>query len=189
MEIHLLRHTEPAIPPGYCYGQMDLGLADSYGEELQQAKARVANGYDAVYASSLYRCERLARDLDGGEPAFDPALLELDFGDWEGEAWSRIPGEDLDHWMADIAKRRVPGGESLEILYERVRAFLERLRERRGNAEKVLLVTHGGVIRCSWVYALGFPLPHIFRLDLPYGGLSRLLLDEKGPGIHKVGAF
>ncbi|HMZ29882.1 MAG TPA: phosphoglycerate mutase, partial [Thauera aminoaromatica] len=28
MQLHLIRHPRPAVEPGICYGQTDLGLAE-----------------------------------------------------------------------------------------------------------------------------------------------------------------
>jgi alpha-ribazole phosphatase len=185
MEVHLLRHTTPDVEKGICYGQKDVGVATSYEQELQELLPRVGSDYDAVLCSPLARCRRLAEDLEVGLPIERSALLELNFGDWEGRAWKEIPQEEIDRWMKDFVRARVPNGESLEDLYERVRLFLEDLRA--SGKERYLLVTHGGVIRCCWVYALGFPLENLFRLDLPFGSLTKLQMDAKGVGIHKVG--
>ncbi len=185
MELHLLRHTRPDVPRGVCYGQEDVGLSDSYNEESRDVKKRVQSPYDRVFCSPLQRCARLARDLREGEPHPIDALKELHFGEWEGRAWEDIPQEELSRWMSDFSRESPPRGESLEMLYERVEKLLEEFRKEKEG--KHLLVTHGGVIRCCWAYVLKFPLDHIFRLDLPYGSLSRLHFDDKGPGIHKVG--
>lgn len=185
MELHLLRHTTPAVEKGICYGQEDVGVGEGYGQELKAVRKELAAEYDAVLCSPLYRCSCLAQDIDRGEPIERSDLLELAFGEWEGKAWNDIPRAELEYWMNDFVRVRVPGGESLEDLYERVRFLLEELRQKKEG--RFLLVTHGGVIRCCWVYALGFPLENLFRLDLPFGSLTRLQMDAKGAGIHKVG--
>ena len=58
----------------------------------------------------------------------DPRLAEIDFGRWEGRSWDHIPRDDIDPWAAGT-EDHAPGGESLRMLWERVRVA-------RGQARK-----------------------------------------------------
>jgi len=69
----------------------------------------------------------------------------LNFGDWEGKAWDEIKDPFLDTWMEDFVNKKCSNGESFVMLHERVGKFLEELKKQ--NHEKVVIITHGGVIR------------------------------------------
>ena len=64
MNIYLIRHTLPDVLPGICYGNTDLGLADSFVTELQSIQAKLAHLTNPVLVSSpLRRCYILAESL------------------------------------------------------------------------------------------------------------------------------
>jgi broad specificity phosphatase PhoE len=95
-------------------------------------------------------------------PAIDARLLEMNFGDWEGCAWSDVPREQLDLWALDVVGYRPPGGESFADVIARVGDALAGLREPH------LIVTHGGVIRAAWHLLGGKPLADAAALHIAY---------------------
>ena len=186
MEVYVIRHTAVAVGGGICYGQSELGLASSFEEELQQYKLELGavGPFDLVYSSPLGRCRILAEALNlGVELIFEPRLMEMNFGLWEGRAWSDIEAEALNKWMGDFVEERTPEGECLRDLYERVGAFLEVLR--LGQADRVLLVCHAGVIRCIWAYLLGIPLGQVFKLGVGFGEILSFDLGRE-PSFDKL---
>ncbi|MDX1714763.1 MAG: histidine phosphatase family protein, partial [Halomonas venusta] len=79
-----------------------------------------------------------------------PRLRELDFGDYEGKVYDEL--KDLPHyraWIDSVGELQIPGGESSGQLRERLNAWLEEVARhaREHHYQKVLVVTHGGVIR------------------------------------------
>ncbi len=92
----------------------------------------------------------------------DMRLLEIDFGDWEGRAWSDLPRAQLDLWAADVAGYRMPGGESFADVVARVGEALTDLREPH------LIVSHGGVIRAAWHLLGGLPIADAAALQIAY---------------------
>lgn len=173
MQLHLIRHTTPDVPSGVCYGQSDIGLADSFEWELGGIREKLADTpFTACYSSPLQRCARLARELFDGEPRHDARLAELAFGSWEMQPWQAIPRHELDPWSADWVSQAPPGGESFAELHRRTSNFLEELRLRHDGP--VLAVTHSGVIRALLADASGLPLTAIFRFRLDFGGVTRI---------------
>ena len=59
MQLHLIRHPRPAIEPGICYGQSDIGLAESAVEVATRLKPLLPDAY-TVHASPLLRARLLA---------------------------------------------------------------------------------------------------------------------------------
>lgn len=185
MKIYLLRHTTPAVSLGQCYGQIDLPLSVVGQAEITPAVERLRTFTQSkqIYSSPLQRCAQLAEALDG-RVSFDEQLMELNFGEWEGKAWQNLKDERYHHWMEDIVNRKPPNGESLQDLYDRVKAFWERL-PKEGQGE-IVVVAHSGVIRCFLKMALHFPLAHLYRLPLHYGGLTILEYQPESATFEKI---
>src|SRR5699024_12842355 len=103
-------------------GQSDIGLADSFPEELKTLRSKLPEAYESfrIYSSPLRRCSRLAVELSEAEVMTDDRLMELDFGGWEGQEWDDISEEELSEWMQDFEEVECPGGESYRRLYDRV---------------------------------------------------------------------
>ena len=91
----LVRHTQPALAEGICYGRMDLDLAPTWAREFELCLAQVPTA-GTILSSPSSRCLRLAQALgqrDGVDVQVDDRLLELNFGSWEGHAWDDIPAD------------------------------------------------------------------------------------------------
>jgi len=166
MEIYVVRHTKVAIDKGICYGQTDVPLAESFQEELALLKNQLPNDFDQVFSSPLSRCKDLGETFSN-KIIFDDRLKEMNFGDWEMQAWNDIPTEEIQPWYDDFVSTETPNGDNFESLFLRCTSFLDELRTKEYN--KVLIVTHGGIIRSSWSYLLEIPLKNTFKLPLRFG--------------------
>lgn len=146
MRLFLIRHPPPAVPPGICYGATDLPLAGDPAIHAAALRPRLPK--DApLYSSPLARCRRLAAALHPA-PVFDDRLREIDFGDWEMQAWDSLDRRLLDAWAADPFHFAPPGGEAVASLRARVAAFLAEL------PDEAVLVAHAGVMKvCAAVLA------------------------------------
>jgi alpha-ribazole phosphatase len=146
VKLYLVRHPQPELGQGLCYGASDVPV--SRGELARvHASLRSAGlpGDLPVYASPLQRCARLAQRLQPAAPVLDARLAEMDFGRWEMQAWDAIPRAEIDAWAADLLHYRPGGAESVLDVARRVAAFLGELRQ-AGHRE-ALLVCHAGTIR------------------------------------------
>lgn len=125
MQLHLIRHPRPAVAPGICYGQTDLGLAECPAEVAARLRPLLPQSF-ALHASPLARARLLAEAL--GTPTLDDRLKEMHFGEWEGRSFADI-GSAIDDWAADPLGFRAPGGESPREMTARVLEWLEDIRE------------------------------------------------------------
>lgn len=169
-----MRHTTPRVASGICYGRTDLDLADSFTEEAK-AVANALPKIDKIISSPLKRCQRLAEYLSQSFSLpikFEPRLTEMDFGSWEGRPWSDIPRAELDAWANDFLHARPHGGESVAVLHARVTEVISELKDR---CDRVLLVTHAGVIKAA--FAAGDQTTH-FQTSVDFGGRITLSLDK-----------
>jgi probable phosphoglycerate mutase len=175
----LLRHgqTELSVQRRYS-GLGNPPLTELGQRQAKAAAARLARpgallsgDVAAVVASPLDRTMATAEEVGSalGLPVeSDSDLLEADFGDWEGltfaEAAERHP-EAHRRWLADPSAP-IPGGESLNAVYERV-----------GRARDMLIARYGGsnvVVVCH-----ATPIKSLVRMGLEAdaGIVLRLHLD------------
>lgn len=180
MDLILIRHTSPEVGKGICYGQTDLALAPSFIEELKEVKGKIPQGFDTVYTSPLIRCSWLADEL-GGQVHTDARLMEMNFGAWEMTPWNDISADELNPWMADFVNTAVPEGEAFQDLIMRVNEVLNEIL--KSELERVVIVTHGGVIRAALGFFLGLAPENVFRLNIDYGGVTRVNVNR---GMYNV---
>ena len=151
MTLYLVRHPQPDVAPGLCYGASDVPVSDT---ELARVHAMLALPHDLpVYASPLQRCALLAERLAPGRVTLDARLAEMDFGAWELRPWSDIPRADVDAWAADLLHYRPGGAENVLDVAHRVQAFMDEL-----NESSALVVCHAGTIRLLAALHGGAPL-------------------------------
>jgi alpha-ribazole phosphatase len=148
MRLYLIRHPQPEVAPGICYGSTDLPVSEQ--ENRRALAALVALPPDApLYASPLRRCCEFAALLAAtrgfAAVIHDARLAEMDFGSWEMRAWNDIPRTEIDAWAADPAGYCPAGEESVTRMAQRVRAFVADLRLLK--LEQAVVVCHAGTIR------------------------------------------
>jgi alpha-ribazole phosphatase len=157
MKLHLVRHPQPDIAHGMCYGASDVPVRD---EELARVHAALsATGLPGglpVYASPLQRCALLARRLAPRHSTLDARLAEMDFGAWELRRWDDIPRAEVDAWADDLLHYRPGGAENVLDVARRVAAFV--LDVRAAGAPEVIVICHAGTIRLLSAMTPGLPL-------------------------------
>lgn len=140
-----MRHPQPDIAPGLCYGRTDVAASSA---AIAQVAARLREaglpGALPIFASPLARCALLAHEL-GVSVTFDARLAEMDFGDWEMRAWDGIARAEVDAWAANLLRYRPGGGENVLDVARRVASFRDELRET--GHPGALLVCHAGTMR------------------------------------------
>lgn len=172
MTLWLVRHAQPLLAPGVCYGALDVPSDEQATCACAQALAKVLpNGTQAavsdaqsrtlpsgllVRCSPLLRCKQLALALQGLRPDLmyetDARLSEMNFGRFEGQRWDSIAHQHFDDWTADFWQHRFGGTESVAELMARVDAAW---RQAQQLGQDQLWVTHAGVIRAVSLLAQG----------------------------------
>jgi alpha-ribazole phosphatase len=187
MKLTLVRHTSLQVAQGVCYGHSDIDVAASFHDELAGLQAKLAGeSFDAVYASPLQRCSKLAQALGQEQPiTHDDRLKELHFGDWEMQAWNDIPRELFDVWAQNYADLAPPNGETFAALQQRGIDFVEACLKSHAS-QHVLVVTHGGMIRALIAHALNMQLKGLFRFHVDYASLTRLDFSGAIPKVEFV---
>ncbi len=159
MLIYVIRHGQTDWnAEGRLQGQQDIGLnalgrsqATRNGETLLDLAGDEIASFDFV-SSPLSRTRetmerlRIAMGLDPLPYRTDERLMELSFGDWEGQTLAEVEAVAPERLLARTEQKWsfIPPGalaESYEILSWRVGAWLREL------VEPTVCVTHGGVVR------------------------------------------
>lgn len=181
MNLYLVRHTTPDILPGICYGQSDIDVAQTFAHELEVVRSKLESIEPAViYSSPLKRCSQLAAaigDVTRCEVQHDPRLMELHFGDWELMAWNDIPRGLVDVWADDHVMQAPPAGESFHALSLRTKDFLQEVSANH-SGQNLIVLTHAGVIRTMLAHALNMSLTDSFRLQVDYGSISQIVVEN-----------
>ena len=186
MKLTLIRHTSLQTGAGICYGQSDVDVAESFVNEAENTKEKLAGtAFDAVYISPLQRCVKLANALKLGETIEDARLMELNFGDWELQAWDDMPRDLFDAWAHDYANIAPPNGETFGQLQQRGLSFLEEILAKHAN-EHIAVISHGGTIRALLAHVLNMPLKGLFRFTIDYGSVTQLDFSQAVPKIEFV---
>lgn len=130
----------------------------------------------AIVSSPLQRAASTAAALaaiTGVDVAYDDRLVERYGGQWEGltnrEIWERYPEHALIWQPAD--------GETEDDVGTRVAAALEDAVAATPDGETVVVVSHGGALRCGISHFLGLP-PELWWRMGPLGNCSWSVLGD-----------
>ena len=177
--LYLVRHGQVADGHTHRYhGNNDIGLSPEGEKQLRRLGQQLQSvPLAGLYASNLKRSREGAACLCRGrdlKPLSIPEFREIHFGVWEGLTFAEIAKyypKELDSRLQDLANFRIPGGESLLDVRQRV---MPRLKEMVAAhpGQSLALVAHAGVNRVILCEALSLPLEHLFRLDQNYGCLN-----------------
>lgn len=144
---------------------MDVPVPDGHQPEIIKL---LPTDFDIVYTSPLIRCKLLAEQISSTATS-DTRLMELHFGDWEGMKWDDIDRMALDIWGENYIDSPPPNGESLLDLLGRLQSFIQELSEL--SYKKVIIVTHGGIIRCAMHLFNDIPLHQVMMEKVDFGGI------------------
>lgn len=189
-ELILIRHGETDWNRELRFqGHVDVPLNATGHEQARRLAERLAAerlAVDHLVCSDLIRTRQTATpSLQALFPALhidtltDSSLREQSFGIVDGmrvddikaghaEAWSQ--------WLRFEADSGMPGGETTRQFHARVMDAMRRIAQQY-QGQKVMVVTHGGVLDMVWRTARGTGLAGPRQSDIPNAGLNRVRID------------
>jgi len=181
--VFLLRHgqTVNTLDGKFRYnGHIDVDITD---ESLETMKS-IAQQLDAhpithIYSSDLRRSQAgavmIANQLKLPQTSL-PAFKEIKMGCWEGltydEVKERYP-EQIKKKFTDFINYRIPGGETIPEVENRVFKQLDELLQNHGG-EQLVIVAHGGINMLIICRALQMAATDIFRLKQNFCCINHL---------------
>lgn len=183
LHLDLLRHGETELGGGL-RGSLDDALTANGWAQMREAV--VGQGpWDRLISSPLQRCARFAEELGARlelPVTLEKDLQELHFGAWEGQSAAALmetDAEGLGLFWADPYSFTPPDGEPVSAFSERVMGAVSRLYQAYAG-ERVLLISHGGVMRLLLAQARGLPREQLLNVEVGHGGLFSLQVAADG---------
>ena len=180
-KIDLLRHGEHVLGEAVC-GVTDPELSDKgWGQLKTQLDGLVRRGkqWDICISSPRYRCAKFARHICSElkvELAINPAISEVDFGQWEGLTGAQIETDFPGQWQYWLDNPELPaphGGEAYGMFQKRIQqAWFELISQYQGK--RILLFSHSGVMRAILANVLSLNSDGLFRFKVPHACHSQV---------------
>lgn len=183
--VYIVRHGETeGNNSGRFQGNSDTELSALGLAQIEALNKRFYNVHIShIYTSPLKRAQITAQGIKLTCPiSAAPELREIHLGSWEGvhydavaERWPR----EKQIWNDEPHLFAAPNGESMQQVYDRVTAFIERV-EAQGD---ILLVSHGGTIRNVMAWLSGGI--HTLK-DMPWVKNTSVTCYEYSGGVRNV---
>jgi alpha-ribazole phosphatase len=186
LRLDLLRHGETELGGGL-RGSLDDALTDLGWQQMRSSVAELAleAPWDRIVSSPLQRCARFADELAlklSLPLQLEAGIQELHFGDWEGIGTAQLmetDAEGLGRFWEDPYSFTPPNGEPVLAFASRVLGAIERLQQRY-EGERILFVSHGGVMRLLLAQARGLPREQLLQVVVGHGVLFGLAVEADG---------
>lgn len=166
LQVHFIRHGETDYNLNHIVqgGGVDSNLNHTGRTQANRFYKQYKEvPFDAVIASGLQRTHETLYPFifrGGYELVQYPEFNELNWGELEGVAGSpeiRAKYMELNEaWDAGRLDVRVPGGESPEMGWKRSRMGIERLLKEYPSGSRILVCTHGRILRIMLSQILGY---------------------------------
>ncbi len=181
----LVRHGRTtANASGTLAGRLRGVRLDEVGTtQAERAGERIAAvPLTALVTSPLERCRQTARALAAAQPGSptprsDRALVECDYGEWQGRPLKELAREKL--WrtvQAQPSAATFPGGESMAEMQARAVAAVRRhdaaAEDADGPGAVWAAVSHGDLVKAILADALGLHLDLFQRIVVDPGSVS-----------------
>lgn len=181
-QLILIRHGMTGYSGRYI-GSTDVSLSDEGRKQILSLKnSETFSQADTIITSPMLRC-RESCDIIFPEKTinYDSNLREVDFGRWECLNFNEIVEKDaalVDDWAKLSQEFSFPDGENIGHFIGRVQQTAARIISL--SDEKVIVVTHGGVIRALLCYFLKLDPSNYLLFNVKKGGFTTLDIFPEG---------
>lgn len=193
----LVRHGEAVNAAGRCIGHTDLPLSEVGKAGIQRSAQALRTRFAVecwaetgqIVSSDLSRAKSsaaiIATEL-GMHASHDARLREMNFGEWDGLAWSAIETNDgarCRAWMERWTAARPPAGETVRDVVDRAAAWLDSTLSMPPQFDTIVVVTHAGWIRAALCYLTGAPIEQMFDFPSDYARATVVEVREGVPNV------
>jgi len=186
----LVRHGESTWNlTGRYQGRIDTELSDRGVEQAARAAACLSHvAFDVVYSSPLRRAFHTALSIalaKGFDVRIDDDLIEIDHGAWNGLLRDEVEkryGPLFEMWLQTPSRVRMPGGESLGDVAERVKRVLTRLAAAHPDSN-VVVCSHDAVLKAAVAIVTGMNMDNFWTIRLDNASVTTI---ELGDGFSRL---
>lgn len=196
MHVYLIRHGETTANYENLFaGVLDVELTEKGIRQAQTARDKLKNiSFNAIYCSDLKRAVHTAMIISephNVEIVKLEALQEMNFGIWEGKTIHEIRATSeglFNDWIMDYENFKVPEGESVKELFERVINAYKRIIGSYDieSSENIAIVAHGGVIQVLLSYFCYDDNSGYWRFRIENCGINKIEYVMKYPVIQGI---
>lgn len=142
-----IRHAETDFNrDGKFAGRTDCDITQEGFKETQKLGQHVEKNFDYIYCSPLKRAKQtLDAIIPGSVPIIDERIIEISLGELEGKKKSSFDKDLVE--LYKVGQYTPPRAENSLQVDKRVCDFIESLFSKYKNDEKILIVTHNGIMR------------------------------------------
>jgi alpha-ribazole phosphatase len=183
--IDLLRHGETENSDRYC-GSTNYPLTSLGWAQMWSSVQKTSTQWEQIITSPLIRCVDFAQALGQhySIPVVqDSRLQEIHFGDWENQSAAELMQNQADallrFWQNPLT-HPPPMAEHLRDFQARVLTAWHEIQQ-QFIGKKVLLITHGGVIRIIISHIQQYPLEHLLALEIHHADVKRVCIEQTEP--------
>ena len=185
MRLWLLRHgltdwnAEKRIQ-----GRIDRPLSETGIAQIQSRALPEALHQITWYCSPMLRARQTAELMGIQSPLLEPALTEMNWGDWEGKILKPLRkqiGETMRENEARGCDFCPPNGESPRQVQARLKLWLAEIGTR---GEDCAAVVHKGIIRCLYALALDWDMRGESPVKFDWTQLHEFEIDGDGKPVR-----
>jgi len=181
MKLALLRHgmTDWNLEKRV-QGRIDQPLSATGRQQLQKLALRPEIAAYRWYCSPLLRATQTAELMGLTEIEIESALIEMSWGDWEGEILKplrRRLGDEMRNNESRGLDFCPPGGESPRQVQARLQTWLRQI---AASGQDSAAVVHKGIIRCIYALARDWDMCGESPIDFAWDSMHQFELAADG---------
>jgi probable phosphoglycerate mutase len=181
MKLFLLRHGVTAWNlEKRVQGRIDQPLSATGRQQLQKLALAPEFAAHRWYCSPLLRATQTAELLGLTSIEIEAALIEMNWGDWEGEILKPLR-KRLGDEMRNNESRGLdfcpPGGESPRQVQARLQTWLRRI---AASGQDSAAIVHKGIIRCIYALARDWDMRGESPIDFAWDSMHQFELAADG---------
>lgn len=147
LNLMFIRHAETELnKEGIFAGRTDCNITKEGFEQAKEVLKDDEKNFDYIYCSPLKRTKQtLDAILPNSKAIIDERIIEISIGEWEGKKKETFDKDLVALYRA--GQYTPPGAETTAQVDKRVCDFIESLFNKYKDNERILIVTHNGVMR------------------------------------------